>query len=214
MQKITTPLPREKIREIEIRENGEPLVAITESEKLILLREHKYLSPLLRTSVRDRLVQAANSLPDGYKLLIVTAYRPITMQRELYRNRLRQMAKAHPFQMIFLHWRWKRIVRQYTSPPGGSSHQCGAAIDVTILDKDGNRLDMGTSFNDFGEKVHTYSSLISDEQKKNRMMILELMAGVGFVNYPMEWWHYSYGDRMWAAYSGEKECFYGPLKKE
>ncbi|MCC6198856.1 D-alanyl-D-alanine carboxypeptidase family protein [Candidatus Nomurabacteria bacterium] len=211
MQTITTPLPREKIGEIKIYENGEPLVTIPESKKLVLLHEHKYLSPLLRTSVRDRLVQGANSLPEGYKLLVVTAYRPITMQQELYRNRLWQMAKAYPFQMIFLHWKWKRMVRQYTAPPGGSSHQCGAAVDVTILDIENKRLDMGTSFNDFGEKVHTHSTLISDEQKKNRAMLFELMTNVGFANYPLEWWHYSYGDRMWAAYNEKERCFYGPL---
>lgn len=34
----------------------------------------------------------------------------------------------------------------------------------------------------------------------------------GFVNYPNEWWHFCYGDRMWAAYSGKKTCFYGLVK--
>ncbi len=213
MQSITAGLSREEIKKIPIEENSEPLVVIPESEKLMLLHEHKYLSPVLRTSVRDLLVKAAHNLPEGYKLLVVTAYRPISMQRELYRNRLWQMAKAYPLHMLFLYTRWRRIVRQYTAPPGGSSHQCGAAVDVSILDKDGNCLDMGTSFTDFGEKVHTSSPLVSEEQKKNRAMLLELMTGAGFVNYPLEWWHYSYGDRMWAAYGGKEKCFYGPIQE-
>ena len=35
------------------------------------------------------------------------------------------------------------------------------------------------------------------------------MENAGFKNYPNEWWHFCYGDRMWAAYSKRKDCFYG-----
>lgn len=211
MQHITTGLPREIIKEIEIEENNEPLVSIPEGEKIKLLHEHKYLSPLLRKSVCDLLVKASNNLPEGYKLLIVTAYRPIQMQREMWRNRLWQLAKARPFQMVFQYSKWKKTAGQYTAPPGGSPHQCGAAVDLTILNNNNNRLDMGTSFTDFGKKVHTKSDLVSSEQKKNREMLFNLMIEAGFVNYPLEWWHYSYGDQMWAAYSGKKKCFYGSI---
>ncbi|HWC57907.1 MAG TPA: M15 family metallopeptidase [Candidatus Paceibacterota bacterium] len=211
MQHITTGLPLEAIKKVIIEENNEPLVQIPEGEKIKLMHEHKYLSPLLRKSAYDLLVKAADKLPEGYKLLIVTAYRPVSMQRELWKNRLWQMAKSYPFQMIFRYKKWRKTASQYTAPPGGSSHQCGAAVDLTILDKDDNRLDMGTSFTDFGKKVHTNSNLVSDEQKKNRRMLLDLMAEVGFVNYPLEWWHYSYGDQMWAAYSGKGKCFYGSI---
>ncbi|MCC6520971.1 hypothetical protein IT403_03270 [Candidatus Nomurabacteria bacterium] len=38
------------------------------------------------------------------------------------------------------------------------------------------------------------------------------MTSVGFVYYPGEWWHYCYGDRMWAVYSRRKECVYGPVQ--
>lgn len=214
MRQITTGLPLESIKKIIVEENNEPLVPIPEIGKLKLLHEHKYLSPLLRKSVCDLLVKAANNLPEGYKLLIVTAYRPIEMQKEMWRSRLLQMAKAYPFEMIFRYRKWKKTVGQYTAPPGGSPHQCGAAVDLTILDENGNRLDMGSSFTDFGKKVHTQSSLVSSEQKNNRKMLFELMTNVGFVNYPLEWWHYSYGDRTWAAYSEQEECFYGPISEE
>ncbi|MEK7227971.1 MAG: M15 family metallopeptidase [Patescibacteria group bacterium] len=214
MQQIITGLPLEIIKKVEVKENGELLVKIPEGEKIKLLHEHKYLSPLLRKSVCERLIKAANNLPEGYKLLIVTAYRPIEMQKEMWRSRLWQMAKAYPLEMIFRYRKWKKTVGQYTAPPGGSPHQCGAAVDLTILDENNSRLDMGSSFTDFGKKVHTHSNLVSSEQKKNREILFKLMTNVGFVNYPLEWWHYSYGDRTWAAYSEEKECFYGPILKE
>jgi D-alanyl-D-alanine dipeptidase len=208
---ITKALPISKIREIKVNENNEPLVSIYETEKLILLKEHRFLMPLIRKSVYDLLVNASKNLPDNYKILVVTAYRPLWMQKKLYRRRFWQMAKKYPFKMIFNYSQWIREVGKYTSPPGGSSHQCGTAVDVTLLDNDNNRVDMGTTLTDFGEKVNTYSIQISNEQKENRKILLEAMMKAGFINYPLEWWHFSYGDRMWAAYSEKTECFYGPI---
>jgi D-alanyl-D-alanine dipeptidase len=208
---ITKALSVGKIREIKINENNESLVPIIETEKLILLKKHKFLMPLLRKSVSDLLTQASQNLPNGYKILVVTAYRPLWMQKKLWKNRLWQMAKKYPFKMVFNYPRWKREVRKYTSPPGGSSHQCGAAVDVTLLDNNNNRIDMGTTLTDFGEKVNTYSEQISPKQKENRKILYDTMTKVGFINYPLEWWHFSYGDRMWAAYSEKTECFYGPI---
>ena len=37
------------------------------------------------------------------------------------------------------------------------------------------------------------------------------MKNAGFANYPLEWWHFSYGDRLWAAYTNQKEAVYDVL---
>ena len=208
---INTALPLEKLKEIEILESSEQLEDIKENENIILLKDHEFLIPKLRKNAVERLKLASGYLPLGHKLLVVTAFRPVGMQKRLWRNRLIQMAKAHPFMMMFQHRKWKKEVSKFTSPPGGSSHQYGGAVDVTVLDQNNNRLDMGTSLTDFGEKVKTHTNLISEEQKINRKILFDAMTKAGFVNYPNEWWHYSYGDRMWAAYSQEKSCIYGPL---
>lgn len=208
---ITKGLPLETIKKVNIKENDEPLSDIPETKRLIHLKEHKFLMPILRTSTRDLLLTAADNLPEGHTLLLVTAYRPIWMQRKLWRQRLWQMAKHQPFKMIFNFREWKKTVTKYTSPPGGSSHQCGAAVDVTVIDPKGNRLDMGTSLTAFGEKCNTWNETLTGPQKSNRKILYDAMIKAGFVNYPLEWWHYSYGDRMWAAYSSRLECFYGPL---
>lgn len=202
----------DEIKKIIIRENNEPLVEIFENDKIKLLCEHKFLSPYLRKSALNLVFAAANNLPSNYKLLIITAYRPIWMQKKLWRQRLWQMAKNYPLKMIFQHRKWRRMATKYTSPPGGSSHQCGGAVDVTIIDNDKNRLDMGTTLTDFGERVHTNNNLITEKQKENRQILYRVMTNAGFANYPLEWWHYSYGDQVWAAYSGQTECFYGPVE--
>ncbi len=208
---ITKGLPLEEIKKIIIKESNELLVEIKETDRVQLLKDYRYLSPNLRKSAAELLYVAANNLPSGYKLLVVTAYRPLWMQKELYSRRLKQLAIRHPFKMIFQYSKWKKMVNRYTSPPGGSSHQYGGAIDVTVIDSNGTRLDMGTSLADYGIKVHTENNLITDEQRKNRKILYNAMIEAGFVNYPLEWWHYSYGDRMWAAYSRKTECFYGAI---
>ena len=206
-------IPLEERKKIDIQENNEPLVEIFETEKISLLSGHKYRSPFLRKTVLEKLIEASQILPSQYKLLVITAYRPRNMQKKLWHGRLRQMAKKHFFQMIFNHRKWKNIASKYTAPPGTSSHQCGAAIDVTVISEDGDRLDMGTSLNDFGHRVNTFSDLITDEQNENRMILYNAMTKAGFINYPLEWWHFSYGDQMWAAYNNLKNCMYGPLNK-
>lgn len=210
---INKGLPREEINKIPVHDTGEKLLEIIENDKIKLLKEHKFLSPFLRETARDILYKAAENLPEGYKLLVVTAYRPLWMQKKLWRNRLIQMAKKYPLKMIFLHKEWKKLVSRYTAPPGGSSHQYGGAVDVTIVSPNGERLDMGTTLTDFGERVNTHSDLITDTQKNNRKILYDVMTKAGFVNYPLEWWHYSYGDRMWAAYLKKTECFYGRIEE-
>lgn len=204
-------LPKSELQKVKLLENNELLSKIQESEKIQLLEGHKYLSPYLRTTVRDMLYKASSYLPEGYKFLIVTAYRPFWMQKELYERRIRQMTKRYLFLRIFKPNEFKRIVGLYTAPPGGSSHQDGAAVDLTIIDEKGVRLDMGTTLTDYGEKVKTETNLITNEQRKNRKILHDAMIKAGFINYPLEWWHYCYGNRMWAAYAQKAECFYGRI---
>lgn len=201
----------EDIKLVKIIENNEPLVEIPQTSKLVLLSEHKFLSPFLRKTVCDLLINASENLPEGYKLLVVTAYRPISFQKKLWRGRLFQMAKKYPSMMLFKPRKWIRLVTKYTAPPGSSFHQCGAAVDVTLIYNNGDRVDMGTSLTDFGEKCNTNYEFITDEQKNNRKILFDAMSKAGFVNYHMEWWHYSYGDQRWAAFNKKDSCMYGKL---
>ena len=38
-----------------------------------------------------------------------------------------------------------------------------------------------------------------------------VLCGAGLVNYPTEWWHWSYGDRYWALMTGATAAVYGPV---
>lgn len=76
-----------------------------------------------------------------------------------------------------------------------SGHSRGATIDLTLVRCDGQQcelMDMGTGHDWFGERAHTAFPGISDAQRANRKLLLDAMSAVGFVNYPMEWWHFTW----------------------
>ena len=56
----------------------------------------------------------------------------------------------------------------------------------------------------------TYAKGLTDEQIKNRKMLHDLMVEEGFAPFYGEWWHFSYGDREWAAFY-DKETLYAPI---
>ena len=71
-----------------------------------------------------------------------------------------------------------------------SAHTRGSASDLTITDMDGNELDMGTCFDYFGKKAWHGSKEITQEQERNRNILLTAMQNAGFRPFEQEWWHY------------------------
>ena len=61
------------------------------------------------------------------------------------------------------------------------------------------------------ELCMTHSKIISKEAQNNRKLLLTILEQQGFINYPNEWWHFSYGDRYWAYYQSDKQAIYGSI---
>ena len=73
-----------------------------------------------------------------------------------------------------------------------SGHSRGSTIDLTLVDGiTGEELDMGSSFDFFGEISHHGTDKISEEQFKNREILRAVMEKHGFEPYSKEWWHYT-----------------------
>ena len=73
-----------------------------------------------------------------------------------------------------------------------SGHSRGSTVDLTIIDiKTNNELDMGTPYDFFGPESATNFINITDKQRSNRLLLLEIMTRNGFENYSKEWWHYT-----------------------
>lgn len=73
-----------------------------------------------------------------------------------------------------------------------SGHSKGSTVDVTIIDGNtGNPLDMGSSYDFFGEASWVDYPNITDAQKANRQLLQQVMLKYGFKNYYKEWWHFT-----------------------
>lgn len=76
------------------------------------------------------------------------------------------------------------------NPERGSPHSRGVAIDLTLCDRDGGELDMGTPFDAFTPLSHHGNQEVSAEAQRNRHLLMGIMTTAGWDFYRNEWWHY------------------------
>jgi len=184
-----------------IKECEEKLVEI--SKEFAVFTPHPYLhveapygdkSPFyIRKEVLERLHVAQKRLSflkAGYKLKIFDAYRPIKVQKFMIEYDTKRYGKeiAQKF--------WSPIDKniELNPPP----HSTGGALDLTIVDKNKIELDMGTKIDEFVEATQTNCNSLSSTCRANRTLLGEIMSFAGFTQLPTEWWHFSYGDQIWA----------------
>lgn len=96
-----------------------------------------------------------------------------------------------------------------TPPP----HSTGAAVDVTLTDASGEAIDMGSPIDELSSRSYpNYFATSADSQQQyhhSREQLSVLLSAVGFQRHPHEWWHFSYGDQLWAWLSGVSSACYG-----
>jgi D-alanyl-D-alanine dipeptidase len=106
-----------------------------------------------------------------------------------------------------------------------SGHSTGKAVDLTLVqlparsakpfDPNANyadctapesrrapegSVDMGTGYDCSDEKAHTASRAITPQQRKWRDTLVSAMTRQGFVNFRLEWWHFSLPEGSNEAY--------------
>ena len=205
-----TPEPVAAIDRIPVRENGEPLVEISN----IQVRQQPVYA---RQTVAEMLRKAQSMLPEGYKFLVKTAYRSLEFQTMMYERHYKQVAAKHPEWSVS---QIRREVNKFLAPPDAKhppGHTTGGAVDLTILGPDGRELDMTSTIKPVESHMAsfpTYSKLITPRAAKNRQMLVNIMLNAGFSNYPGEWWHYSYGESAWALRTGAPYAVYGAAAGE
>ena len=92
------------------------------------------------------------------------------------------------------------------NPAKGSMHNRGMAVDIGLIDKDGNILDMGTEFDHFGKASFHSATNISKEAIENRKLLKKEIGRYGFKPITSEWWHYSYREDIGALSDWEWPC--------
>ena len=134
----------------------------------------------------------AEAIKRGLALKIFDSYRPVKAV-SFFQNWAKKPETNPTIKELYYpdFTRLELFERGYIAKQSG--HSRGSAVDLTLVDlKTQHSLDMGSAFDYFHDLSHTNSSKVTLEQKKNRMLLKELMEGRGFKNFSQEWWHYSY----------------------
>ncbi|MXN76865.1 hypothetical protein GR157_19260 [Burkholderia sp. 4701] len=95
-----------------------------------------------------------------------------------------------------------RLTSQYVTPPSVAGHPTGGAIDVTLCDAD------EASSNG---ACRSACDTLEPQAAVHRRILFAVLEEAGFVNYPFEWWHWSYGDRYWAVVMRREHALYGAV---
>jgi len=125
---------------------------------------------LLAPAARRLAAAAAAAYQAGLSLVVLDAYRPLSVQALM----------------------WEILPDDdFVAPPSrGSIHNRGAAVDVTLATRDGRRLPMPSEYDEFSERAsHEYAGG-GEPERRNRETLRDIMIGAGFAPYVAEWWHY------------------------
>jgi D-alanyl-D-alanine dipeptidase len=126
----------------------------------------------LRRNTSEKLVAANAQLKKlGYRIKVWDAYRPVYVQQ--------------------LFWDILKDSHFVANPKnGGSIHNKGCAVDVTLVNKDGTELNMPSKFDDFSSNAYRSNPNITNEAKKNIDLLTKYMVDNGFTTLDTEWWHF------------------------
>jgi D-alanyl-D-alanine dipeptidase len=206
-----------------IAENGEPLLALDElfgrarlPVRLCPSDPAAALPLRLRRGAAERLLDAAGRLlrvrPWPLLLQIDDAYRSPAIQRqyfaEVWRRARDRCPDASPEAL------WQEVTRWVADPALCPPHCTGGAVDLTLaFAHDGQPLPMGTPVGGLDglldARSHTWCRDLRQDDQENRRTLFEAMSAAGFVNLATEWWHYSFGDQIWAALTLTPQACYG-----
>lgn len=215
-----------KVLAIPIHENHEPTVDLINQKEITYgpppIQPDNTNYTKIRKTIYDKLKQAQAMLPDGLTFRLYEGYRSLELQQKIFQERYTMLQKEVPtrsHQQIFTES--TKFVSPVTNLDGSKNippHSTGAAIDVYLIDKKGNVVDMGIHLDDTYLDLHgtyckTDSQIISEKAKEYRKIMGDALRAVGFVNYPTEYWHWSYGDRYWAYQTHHSFAIYGTLAK-
>lgn len=192
--------------------NPEALLRATVAEKLELanrqLKASKDISKILGGKV---------------ELIVRDALRSAQLQQHLYDEVWPKVLKeANP------DWTEEKIqleLPKFISKPAidlssPTPHMTGGAVDVNLIFENGEPVNFGhiggkvVTETDYHEGYHITDEFpASTEAKLARRVLYWTMLDADFSNNPTEWWHYSYGDQMWALFNAQPAALYGAVEQ-
>ncbi len=180
---------------------------LTASEPLNLLSEVAVLdaygmlgvlparSTRLRSGVISRLTEAEALFPNGFTLIVLDGWRCLREQQRVlkyYGSQAGELGFVAP------------VDPKGARPP----HTTGGAVDLTLC-WHGVALGLGTDYDAFVEasRLETFEDGSDELVRRLRRLLANVLDSCGMVCYSSEWWHWSYGDDVWAAASGRDAIY-------
>ncbi|MGC4015047.1 MAG: M15 family metallopeptidase [Luteolibacter sp.] len=106
------------------------------------------------------------------------------------------------YRPLSVQWKMWNLIHddRYVSNPAVNRgrHTRGTAVDVTLVDRQGRELPMGTAFDDFTDRAHPDYPALPETVKRNRQLLAGVMSRHDFEAYPYEWWHFDL--KGWKGY--------------
>ncbi len=165
----------------------------------------------------------------NYQIAIFDAYRPVPVQQFMVDYSFAQLAKSKNLEVKNLTEEQKKSLMAEVlkfwaipshDPKSPPPHSTGAAIDVTLYivsvfgGDNIQEINMGSPIDEISDRsIPNYFASFHNAQavgfNRDRELLNQVMTYSGFRRHPNEWWHFSYGDQLWAWISDEKLAIYG-----
>lgn len=210
-------LTYDDVKSIPLGSNDEPLVKANKYDARITCQYKKFdmfpwtgFDILVRDSVARKLATANAALKiEGFGLKVVYGYRSPSVQKQYFDKRFKALRAEN---LGLNDEELLRLTHSYVAVPDSAGHTLGAAVDITIGDCSGNECDMGTAIADYSDPMAIQSGAkVGASQTRLRRLLQKVMLDAGFAPFLGEWWHFSYGDKEWAAYYGVSNALYGQV---
>jgi zinc D-Ala-D-Ala dipeptidase len=142
---------------------------------------HKQVYPMAKGILRletARKLAAANAefQKSGYAVKVWDGYRPVYVQKIFWDLVPDDRYVANPYK-------------------GGSRHNRGGAVDITLVDTEGREVEMPSAFDDFSSRAWPNNFAMSTQARKNVTLLRRVMMAHGFTPLEHEWWHFD--DQDW-----------------
>ena len=206
---------------IPIKESQDPLVDLSDYDFVLDPMYFKQgLSDdskmFLRKSIVDKLLKIQKRLED-YRFKIWDAYRSRKVQNAIYEKFWNELKEKNP---IWDEEKLRSEVGIFVTDAKDKNrippHATGGSVDLTLVDKDGKELEMGTAFDYFGPEASSFYFEKNDnnvEARKNQKILRDAMSAEDFSVDKDEWWHFDFGNQKWALELNRSEAIFGEAEE-
>ncbi len=208
---------KQLIPTIIIKEDNSPLISLKESGFNLMFepsvkKDYKYL---VRETIFEKIGRISKILEEQDKVLIIrSVWRSFAHQKLLRDIRVKIIQKEHPKKSLD---EIITVVSYFTAPEEESMHSTGGAVDALIYDlKKDAVMDFGNNDGlhlELNKTCYPFHPDITPQVTKNRELLISLFDKEDFVVDPKEYWHFDYGNVIWAIEKGEKYAKYNIIKK-